>query len=114
MRGVPKLGAPIRELEEIKNSHRLFALFQITKTKLGNLTPSPILPNMLSYPFELPPSSSSCFHFRPRCVNLPKSLRYYKLFSYLCSHRSKNYEKNTGNHKLCGNRGDGERARPKE
>ena len=30
---------------------------------------------------ELPRSSPSCLYFRPNCVNLPKSLRFYKLFS---------------------------------
>ena len=34
--------------------------------------------------FELPRSSPLCLYFRPKCVNLPKSLRFYKLFSYFC------------------------------
>jgi excisionase family DNA binding protein len=31
--------------------------------------------------FELPRFSLDCLYFRPNCVNLPKSLRFYKLFS---------------------------------
>ena len=35
--------------------------------------------------FELPRSSPLCLYFRSNCVNLPKSLRFYNLFTYLCS-----------------------------
>ena len=31
--------------------------------------------------FELPRSSPLCLYFRPKCVNLPKSLRYNNFFS---------------------------------
>ena len=31
--------------------------------------------------FELPRSAPSCLYFRPKCVNLPKSLRYNNFFS---------------------------------
>ena len=54
------------------------------RLRFGNLTPSPSSTICYLTQIELLHFSPLCLYFRPNCVNLPKSLSFYKLFSLLC------------------------------